>query len=115
MYGEEGGRGERKKKWERGRESPVVIQQYIPVVWCTNKHNSLHENPHAFCLVSVCTYRYLHSTHKCSNLHGLRHGLRHVLDLEQIMMYGQVYIRYIGCTGLSVILFVEAQEHYLVL
>ena len=31
VYGEEGGEGERKKKWERGRESPVVIQQYIPV------------------------------------------------------------------------------------
>ena len=41
VYGEEGGEGERKKKWERGRESPVVIQQYIPVVWCTNEHHSL--------------------------------------------------------------------------
>ena len=33
VYGEEGGEGERNKKWERGRESPVV--------WCTNEHHSL--------------------------------------------------------------------------
>ena len=35
VYGEEGGEGERKKKWERGRESPVVIQQSGVLVYTT--------------------------------------------------------------------------------